>query len=116
MTRENNIKVIGIPGCSAVITALSIGGLDTSSFSFYGFVPTENKAKKQLFNEIKTSKVKTKVIYESPKRIIKTLSELSNDIPECVVSVCSELTKIHEKCIYGKIDDLITLKKSNHYD
>lgn len=111
--RENNIKVIGIPGCSAVITALSIGGLDTSSFSFYGFVPTENKAKKQLFNEIKTSKVKTKVIYESPKRIIKTLSELSNDIPECVVSVCSELTKIHEKCIYGKIDEVIKKMKDD---
>lgn len=111
--RENDIKVIGIPGCSAVITALSIGGLDTSSFSFYGFVPTENKAKKQLFNEIKTSKVKTKVIYESPKRIIKTLSELSNDIPECVVSVCSELTKIHEKCIYGKIDEVIKKMKDD---
>lgn len=111
--RENNIKVIGIPGCSAVITALSVGGLDTSSFSFYGFVPTENKAKKQLFNEIKTSKVKTKVIYESPKRIIKTLSELSNDIPECVVSVCSELTKIHENCIYGKIDEVIKKMKDD---
>ena len=111
--RENDIKVIGIPGCSAVITALSIGGLDTSSFSFYGFVPTENKAKKQIFNEIKTSKVKTKVIYESPKRIIKTLSELSNDIPECVVSVCSELTKIHEKCIYGKIDEVIKKMKDD---
>lgn len=111
--RENDIKVIGIPGCSAVITALSVGGLDTSSFSFYGFVPTENKAKKQLFNEIKTSKVKTKVIYESPKRIIKTLSELSIDIPECVVSVCSELTKIHEKCIYGKIDEVIKKMKDD---
>lgn len=111
--RENDIKVIGIPGCSAVITALSIGGLDTSSFSFYGFVPTENKAKKQLFNEIKTSKVRTKVIYESPKRIIKTLSELSIDIPECVVSVCSELTKIHEKCIYGKIDGVIKKMKDD---
>lgn len=111
--RENDIKVIGIPGCSAVITALSVGGLDTSSFSFYGFVPTENKAKKQLFNEIKTSKVKTKVIYESPKRIIKTLSELSIDIPECVVSICSELTKIHEKCIYGKIDEVIKKMKDD---
>ena len=111
--RENDIKVIGIPGCSAVITALSVGGLDTSSFSFYGFVPTENKAKKQLFNEIKTSKVKTKVIYESPKRIIKTLTELSHDIPECVVSVCSELTKIHEKCIYGKIDEVIKKMKDD---
>lgn len=105
--RKNDIKVIGIPGCSAVITALSVGGLDTSSFAFYGFVPTENKAKKELFSDIKSSKIKTKVIYESPKRIIKTLIELSNDIPGCVVSICSELTKIHEKCIYGKIEDVI---------
>lgn len=111
--RKHNIQVIGVPGCSAVVTALSIGGLDTSSFTFYGFVPTDNKPKKALFEEIKTSKVKTKVIYESPKRIIKTLSELSNDIPECVVSVCSELTKIHEKCIYGKIDEVIKKMKDD---
>ncbi len=73
---ENNIKVIGIPGCSAVITALSIGGLDTSSFTFYGFVPTENKPRKELFNKIKESDIKTKVVYESPKRIIKLLTDL----------------------------------------
>lgn len=70
---ENDIKVIGIPGCSAVITSLSVSGLDTSSFAFYGFVPTENKAKKELFERIKHASVKTKVIYESPKRIIKLL-------------------------------------------
>ncbi len=102
--RENNINVIGVPGCSAVITALSIGGLDTSSFAFYGFVPGDNKDKKALFEEIKHSKIKTKVLYESPKRIIKLLSELNSEIPGCVVSVCSELTKLHEKCIHGKID------------
>ncbi len=105
--RENEIEVIGIPGCSAVITALSIGGVDTSSFTFYGFVPTEKKQQKELFEKIKTSDVKTKVVYESPKRIIKLLEELGKEIPGCVVSVCSELTKIHEKCIYGKISDVI---------
>ena len=104
---ENGIKVLGIPGCSAVITALSISGLDTASFSFYGFVPTENKQKKLLFDEIKTSKIKTKVIYESPKRLIKLLKEIKSEIPGCVVSVCSELTKVHEKCIHGKIDDVL---------
>ena len=54
--RENNIEVIGIPGCSAIIDALSISGLDTSSFTFYGFVPTDNKSKDELFNEIKIIK------------------------------------------------------------
>lgn len=106
--RENNINVIGVPGCSAVITALSIGGLDTSSFAFYGFVPGDNKDKKALFEEIKHSKIKTKVLYESPKRIIKLLSELNSEIPGCVVSVCSELTKLHEKCIHGKIDYVLS--------
>lgn len=104
--RKQGINVIGIPGASAVITALSIGGLDTSSFTFYGFVPTENKLKKELFNAIKHSNIKTKVIYESPKRIIKFLSELKKEIPGCVVCVCSELTKIHENCIYGNIDEV----------
>lgn len=110
---ENNIKVIGIPGCSAVITALSIGGLDTSSFTFYGFIPTENKLRKELFNKIKESDIKTKVVYESPKRIIKLLKDLKFEIPGCVVSVCSELTKLHESCIHGKIEDIYEKMKDD---
>lgn len=114
--RRNGINVLAVPGCSAVISALSVGGLDTSSFSFYGFVPIENKLKKELFEEIKTTKVKTKVIYESPKRILKTLEELSHEIPGSVVSVCSELTKVHENCIHGNIDQVIEKMKSNSND
>lgn len=104
--REKNIEVLGIPGCSAVIDALSVGGLDTSSFTFYGFVPTENKQKKELFEEIKSSNVKTKVLYESPKRILKVLDEVNNEMPGCMVCVCTELTKLHEKSFYGKIDEV----------
>ncbi len=102
--RENNIKVVAIPGCSAVISALSVSGLDTSSFAFLGFVPTENKSKKQLFNDLKSMIIKTKVVYESPKRIIKFLEELKNEIPGSVVCVCSEITKVHESYEYGKIE------------
>ena len=111
--RKNNIEVIGIPGCSAVITALSIGGLDTSSFTFYGFVPTDNKPKKALFDEIKYSKVKTKVLYESPKRILKLLEEMKKEIPGCMVCVCSELTKVYERSISGKIENVYDNLKDN---
>lgn len=110
---KNNIKVIGIPGCSAVITSLSVSGLDTSSFAFYGFVPTENKAKKELFERIKHSDISTKVIYESPKRIIKLLEYIKKEIPGCVVSVCTELTKIHENTISGKIEKIYEKMKDD---
>ena len=111
--REENIDVFGIPGCSAVIDALSISGLDTTSFTFYGFVPTDNKQKQELFDEIKSSTVKTKVLYESPKRIIKLLEEISMQMPGCAVCVCTELTKIHEKAYYGKIEDVLKSIKTD---
>ncbi len=111
--RENNIKVASVPGCSAVIAALSAGGLDTSTFTFYGFVPTENKPKKELFESIKHSNVKTKVVYESPKRIIKLLKDLKNEMPGCVICVASEITKVHESYEYGKIEDVYEKMKDN---
>ena len=111
--RKKNIDVIGIPGCSAVITALSISGLDTSSFSFYGFVPTEKKQQKELFDEIKNSNVKTKVLYESPKRILKLLETIKKEIPNCIICVCCELTKMHEKSIYGTINDVYEKMKTD---
>ena len=111
--RENNIKVASVPGCSAVIAALSAGGLDTSTFTFYGFVPTENKPKKELFESIKHSNVKTKVVYESPKRIIKLLKDLKDEMPGCVICVASEITKVHESYEYGKIEDVYEKMKDN---
>lgn len=111
--RENNIKVASVPGCSAVIAALSAGGLDTSTFTFYGFVPTENKPKKELFESIKHSNIKTKVVYESPKRIIKLLKDLKDEMPGCVICVASEITKVHESYEYGKIEDVYEKMKDN---
>jgi len=53
------------------------------------------------------------VIYESPKRIIKLLKDINNEIPGCAVSVCSELTKLHESCIHGKIDEVYEKMKDD---
>ena len=115
--RENDIDVISIPGCSAVIAPLSVSGLDTSTFTFYGFVPTENKLKKEMFEEIKSSKVKTKILYESPKRIVKLMEYIKQELPDSFVCVCSELTKLHEKSFYGKVDEvLVKMLKSEGID
>ena len=85
----------------------------TSSFTFYGFVPNTKKDRKELFNEIKYSKVKTKVLYESPKRVLDLLNDISVYMPGSVVCICAELTKIHERCIYGKIEDVLEKMKKN---
>lgn len=105
--RENEINVIGVSGPSAVITALSVSGIDTTNFSFYGFIPTDNKGKKALYDSLKTSDIATKVLYESPKRILNSLKELKKEMPGCMVCVCSEMTKVHESYVYGKIETVI---------
>lgn len=111
--RDNNISVYGIGGISACITALSVSGLDTSSFTFGGFFPREKKDQIKLFEDIKHSSVNTYIFYESPKRIIKSLELLEKEFPSLMVSVSKELTKIHEKNYYGKITDVLKNMKSD---
>lgn len=105
--RKNNIEVIGIGGISAVITALSISGFDTKNFTFYGFFPRENKDSKDLIKKIKKSDVNLFVFYESPKRILKTLEYLKQELMDFNICVCSDLTKLHEKTYYGNIDKVL---------
>ena len=110
--REEQIQVYGIGGISAVITALSISGLDTTSFTYYGFFPREKKDQNKLIKKIKSSSIKTYIFYESPKRIIKTLEVLEKELPNIKVSICKELTKLHEKNYYGDITKVLKeLKK-----
>lgn len=111
--REEKISVFGIGGISAVITALSISGLDTKSFTYYGFFPREKKDQHKLIEEIKSSNIKTYIFYESPKRIIKTLEVLEKELPNIKVSICKELTKLHEKNYYGDITKVLKELKND---
>lgn len=113
--RDKNIDIIGIPGPSALITALSVSGIDSSAFSFYGFVPKESKYKKKLFNDIRNSKIKTSILYESPKRIIKLLEDLKQEFNDLTICICSDLTKVFEKSIYGKLDDVLNKLLNDKY-
>ena len=110
---KNDIEVIGIPGPSAVITSLMCSGMDTSSFTFYGFLDRENKKIKDKLDIIKNDSSTIAVIYESPKRIIKTLEIIKDNLDNPYICVCNDLTKKFEKKYYGNADEVINLLKNN---
>lgn len=104
--RQEGIDVAGIPGANAAITALSISGLPTDAFSFYGFLP-KKKGKMESFLSGLSDREETIVLYESPHRIKKTLTAISEVLGEWDVCVCRELTKRFETTYTGKASELI---------
>ncbi len=99
---QPDLKIIPIPGPSALISALSISGFPVDKFVFSGFPPIKKKREK-FFQEIIKAK-HTVVFYESCHRIIKTLGELS---PELKIVVCRELTKKFETIYRGNVNEII---------
>lgn len=97
---ENNIEVIPIPGPSGIITALSVSGLSTKSFSFYGFLPKKLGKRKKLLESLK-EREETIVIYESPYRLEKCLHDIIEELGDREVVVGRELTKKFEEFIRG---------------
>jgi len=110
---ENNIEVISIPGPSAVITSLMCSGMDTSSFSFYGFLDREKKKMKEKLLLIKNDSSNLSVIYESPKRIINTLEIINEVLDNPLICLCNDLTKKFEKKYYGRVSEVLNILHNN---
>lgn len=108
MRDMKHIKIVPVPGVSAVITALSISGFPADKFVFLGFPPLKNKRKK-YFEEV-AKQMHTVVLYESCHRIDKTLTNLTNVLEsETQVCVCRELTKKFETIYRGTISEIIEM-------
>lgn len=99
-----------LPGATAITTALVYSGLDTTKFLFRGFISRENKERKKLFDEVRNAK-ETLIFYESPHRLLNTLSVLQNELGNRRISVCRELTKLHEDIVRGTIEEVINIFK-----
>jgi len=99
------VRVIPIPGASALTAAASLSGFPTDRFLFMGFPPVRKKRKK-FFEEVANSKYPI-IFYESPHRIIKTLKELSIIDKELKAVVCRELSKKFETIYRGTIVQVI---------
>ena len=89
-----------IPGPSALTAALSIAGVDSEGFTFIGFLP-HKKGRQTALKNISMSKIPV-ILYESPHRILKLLTELET-LKVSRVTVARELTKIHEEIISGSV-------------
>ncbi len=103
--RLPSVHIIALPGASALTTALSVSGITSATFTFYGFMP-HKKGRETLFKEISESKV-TSVFYESVHRIEKTLESLMGVLDGArLVVVARELTKIHEEVVRGNAQEV----------
>ncbi|MFV0439860.1 MAG: 16S rRNA (cytidine(1402)-2'-O)-methyltransferase [Lachnospirales bacterium] len=97
---ENSIKVTTVPTGTAVVSALVLSGLDSRRYIFEGFLPTNNKDRKEVLEDIGREK-RTVVLYESPHHIKETLRELDKVLNNRQVAVVREMTKIYEEVLKG---------------
>ena len=102
---EENLDVFTIPGPSSVIAALTVSGLPTDTFSFLGFLPhTKSKKKKLLETYLKLES--SIIIFESGKRLQKTLELLSESCNTSTeICICRELTKFNEEITRFKAEE-----------
>ena len=109
---ENNILFEIIPGATALITALVYSNIDTSKFVFRGFLPRENKDKKKVLEEIKEYR-DTIIIYEAPHRLRSTLIAIMEILGDRNISICRELTKLHEEIFRDTIKEAVEYYDKN---
>ena len=109
---DNGIPVVPIPGCCAGIAAISVSGYDAKEFAFYGFLPREKKNIKTKLEEI-AGGVKIAVLHESPFRITDLTEVIAETLPGVMMTVCCDLTKLHEKTLRGTPEEVLTELKAN---
>lgn len=102
---EAGFNVSAVPGPTAFSTALILSGLDTSRFSFEGFLSTTKKNRREHLESIKNVK-NTLIFYEGPTKIRGTLTDLRTTLGDRHAAVARELTKIYEEVLRGTLSDL----------
>ena len=110
--REQGVYVTAIPGACAVITALQLSGLPTNRFLFAGFIPNKDKARSDLFKELKDIDT-TLIFYETAPRLLKTLEQAAEIFGGRKISVIRELTKMYEEVQTGSFADMQTYFSEN---
>lgn len=104
--RAKGCSISPIPGPSALITALSVAGIATDSFSFFGFLPAKSSSRKQKYQDL-SSRNETLVFYESSHRILASLQDALAVLGNRHAVIARELTKTFETILDGNLEDLI---------
>jgi len=106
MAIAEGIRIIPVPGASAIIAALSVSGLPMDSFAFYGFLPSRSGKRKQFLSAI-MNETKTLVFYESPKRLKSSLCDVREVLGDRNIVISREMTKVFEEVIRGTVDAVL---------
>ena len=109
---ENNIKVEVVPGPSAVISALAISGLNTSRFRFEGFLSVNKRQRYDHLAQVKDAR-ETLIFYEAPHKLHKTLRDMLEYFGDRKISLCRELTKLHEEAIRTTLSAALEMYPDN---
>ena len=111
LAHKNNVKVDAVPGACAYVSAFVLSGFSTKNIYFGGFLPKKEQEIVNLFNTLLYLD-SALVFYESPKRVVKTLSIIKDVVPDRLVCFARELTKIHQEVIvdtplnlYNRLND-----------
>ena len=109
---EKGIEVNVVPGPSAVVSALAVSGLDTSRFAFEGFLSV---TKKQRFSHLAQVKdcTSTMIFYEAPHKLVYTLKDMLEYFGDRKISLCRELTKIHEEVFRTTLSQAVEYYSEN---
>jgi 16S rRNA (cytidine1402-2'-O)-methyltransferase len=102
---DNEVRVVPVPGASALISALVASGLPTDEFFFGGFLPARTGARRARLAELRSLPA-TLVFYEGPHRIAATLKDALDVLGERQAVVARELTKLHEEIARGSLSEL----------
>ena len=110
---EAGIPVEPVCGPSAVVTCLSASGFDAREFAFYGFLPREKKALNDKLEAIHRTGIPVFVLYESPHRIVDLVTAIAEKWPDCLLCVCSDLTKRYERLYRGNAPRVLEQLRAN---
>ncbi len=99
------LRVVPVPGPSAVVAALSASGLPTSRFHFLGFLPRTASEARARLDEVAGLSA-TLVLYEAPRRVVETLLVLKEALGDRPACVAREVTKLHEEFLRGTLSEL----------
>jgi 16S rRNA (cytidine1402-2'-O)-methyltransferase len=105
--RERGLRVETVPGPSAITAALTVAALPVDHFRFVGFLPRSGRRRREALAQLARDSAAT-VLFESPRRLLETLEELGTLLTaERQLSVCRELTKLHEEVRRGTAAELV---------
>lgn len=105
---ENGIAVEVVPGPTAVTSALAVSGLPTARFRFEGFLPVDKKERSQRLAEAANG-TSTLIFYEAPHRLLRTLGDMLQFLGDRRISLCRELTKLHEEIVRTTLSQAVEL-------